>query len=128
MKTLKLSGIIIIISISQVLVSCMKCVNCEIQNNSVAVVKYNEFCGTPGEAKAFKEDVEYDKEHLKCVTCTLLAADHITILKIYQNIYGNEEELSEFLERAGERAKIENGSLQQPVTYISINPTVKCSD
>lgn len=95
------------ISLGFIGTSCLKCTTCEIQDGSTSVIGYDEFCGTPGEAKSFMKDVEFDANNLRCVTCTLKGSDNSTIKKIYKK-YGSVEDLDEFMEDLADRADIEN--------------------
>ncbi|PLX13250.1 MAG: hypothetical protein C0594_01460 [Marinilabiliales bacterium] len=87
--------------------SCTKCTNCVIKDGSEAVVTYPEFCGSPYEVKSFTKDIEFDAGNLQCITCTILASDQSSIMHVYENIYGSEEEIIEFKEKLIKRTQLE---------------------
>lgn len=103
---------LIYLSIASILIfstSCFKCTQCSIKDGSETVSTYTEFCGSTNENKAFQKDVEYDAGLLQCISCTLYAIDHVTILKEYKNVYGFKDELDKFVKDVAARAAQEHG-------------------
>ena len=98
----------IIFGLATLFSSCQKCSQCVIKDGGDNVVTYDQFCGSSSEVKAFNEDVAYDADKLQCISCIIMMPDRITILKNYEDIYGTEEELEEFVELVQRRAEDEN--------------------
>lgn len=83
--------------------SCEECIKCEIIGNSVDSqlltdtnnVYYDEFCGSPSEADAFREDVKYAAESRSCKIYSIrkIATGEVLISMVY---CGGKQQLDQF--------------------------------